>query len=219
MKGLYFWVYLLVTLFTGSYTKVRKMWSVYNIYLQSQQQSKTVIVLRWQQASGTLTSQTNRKSVHKTFIQLILGKKSEKFVLTTQNCPACRCWRWHFPGSTWSPFPAGRAGYLHGPRPQGWPGCYVSLADGQGWAFPTPGPQTLHSVLPSQSLFHFIFFLPLPTHSAASLPVSVFANICICNYLIYKKLKRSDACVLPGKLTCTWMLRWNSGTQKSEYKL
>lgn len=208
MKGLYFWLYLLVILFTGSCTEVRKTWSVYSIYLQSQQQSKTVIVLRWQQASGTLTSQTNRKSAHKTFIQLILGKKSEKFVLTTQNYSACRCWRWHFPGSTWSPFPAGRAGYLS-------PGLAWVLC-APCWRIEvsfSPIRNRDFTVLPSQSIFHFIFFPPLSTYSAASLPVSVFASIW------GRKLKQSDACVLPGKLTCTWMLKWNSGTQKSKYKL
>lgn len=124
------------------------------MYLQSQQQSKTVVVLCWQQASGTLTSQTNRKSAHKTFIQLILGKKSEKFVLTTQNCPACRYWRWHFPGSTWSPFPAGRAGYLS-------PGLAWVLCAPCWWTEVSFSPirDRDFTVLPSQNIFHFIFSL------------------------------------------------------------
>lgn len=44
-------------------------------------------------ASGMLTSWTDGKSARKTYIQLILGKKLEKFVLTTQNCPVCMCQR------------------------------------------------------------------------------------------------------------------------------
>lgn len=36
-----------------------------------------------------LTSQADGKFAGTTYVQLILWKKSEKFVLTAQNCPVC----------------------------------------------------------------------------------------------------------------------------------
>lgn len=182
MKGLYFWVYLLVTLFTGSYTKVRKMWSVYNIYLQSQQQSKTVIVLRWQQASGTLTSQTNRKSAHKTFIQLILGKSQKSLCLphkTALHADAEDDISLAAPGA--HSLPGGQDTCM-APVPRAGPDAMCPLLMDRGELFPHQGHR-LYIQFCHHKAFFISFFsfhcqpILLPPSLSVFLQISVFATI------------------------------------------
>ena len=115
-----------------------------------------------------LTSQTDRKPARKTYIQLIiLRKKSEKFVLTTQNCPVCTCQRDDMSVAT-----AGRA------RLVGKAGCRWRLRVPLASLFPAGSPKSAaphwwvgskllpyqswrHSPPWSQNLFYSMFFLPL----------------------------------------------------------
>lgn len=131
-----------------------------------------------------LTSWTDRKSAHKTYIQLIQGKKLEKFVLITWNCPVCirqrddvslatprrarlvgkaGClWRLRVPLASLLP-----SGVPEAAAPHWWMGGELSPL--QGWRYSGPW---------SQSLFYSIFFLPLPS-SAASLCFSMFFCKCL----------------------------------------
>lgn len=149
-----------------------------------------------------LTSQTDRKSACKTYNQLILGKKSEKFVLTTQNCPVCLCQRDDISLAT--PGTArlvGKAGCLQRLRvllvssfPRVTPrSCCPSLMDG-GWALTPAGLEIFSSVVMKLFLLHFFSSTCQLTQLPPSAPVCFSANVCA---------RELMPCVFPGKPTRT----------------
>lgn len=149
-----------------------------------------------------LTSQTDRKSACKTYIQLILGKKSKKFVLTTQNCPVCIHQRDDISLAT--PGTArlvGKAGCLQRLRvllvsrlPTGDPPKLLPLTD--GWGVGSHPFRAGDIQLRGHGAFFIaFFFFHLPAHTAASLCCSVF----FCKVWARELMP----CVFPGKPTRT----------------
>lgn len=153
-------------------------------------------------ASGTLTSWTDGKSARKTYIQLILGKKLEKFVLTTQNCAVCMCQRGDISLATPGRAGLGKAGCLRRLRvplasllPAGGPEAAAPHYGGEGWALAPSGWEIFSSMVTKGFIFHFFSSTFQPTRLPPSALVCFSANIWA---------RELMSCVFPGRTTCTF---------------